>query len=132
MSSSSSSRPPSVLPSLHQTRSCNIIIQWQQSVQQQSSDRRAYNRSLQARHLAVDREMKRQKEGEKIPSKSRCGVKAKKLTYWIGSWLISDCWLQFHKMFISPSAAVKWSAHMDDPQIPNTGHHSRRQQAKLF
>jgi hypothetical protein len=91
---------------MHQTRSCKIIIHWQESVQQQSSDRRAYNRSLQARHLAVDREMKIQKEGEKIPSK-QMRRQGKKLTYWIGSWLISDCWLQFHKMFISPSAAVK-------------------------
>jgi hypothetical protein len=48
-------------------------------VQQQSSDRRAYNRSLQTRHLAVDREMKIQKEGEKIPSKQNAASRQKSL-----------------------------------------------------
>jgi hypothetical protein len=48
-------------------------------VQQQSSDRRAYNRSLQARHVAVDREMKIQKEGEKIPFKADAASRQKSL-----------------------------------------------------
>jgi len=56
-----------------------MIIHWQESVQEQSSDRRAYNRSLQARHLAVDREMKIQKEGEKIPSKQNAASRQKSL-----------------------------------------------------